>query len=99
MTSPAMIRTSIFLPRQLRARILAAAKILGIKKSEFARKAIEEYFERRDAKLQREIFPIENMEQLAETGLLGNLTLNDVNERIQAYKRKHSARKRRRSPR
>lgn len=93
MTNPAMIRTSIFLPRQLRARILAAAKVLGIKKSEFARKAIEEYFERRDAKTQREVFPIENLEQLAGTGLLGNLTLNDVNERIQAYRRKRPARK------
>lgn len=91
-----MVRTSIFLPRHLRARILIAARGLAVKKSEVVRRATQEYFERTDAKKHRSLFPIENMEQLVDSGLLGDITLAELQERIRAFHRSRSKSGRRR---
>ena len=94
--NPPMVRTSIFLPRPLRTRILTAAKASGIKKSEIVRRAAQEYFERLDAKKRRDLFPIENMEQLVDSGLLGDLPLSELQGRVRAFRKSRSKPSRRR---
>lgn len=80
-----MVRTSLFLPRQLRARIATAAKTAGVKKSEIARKAIDEYLAHHNPKTRKSMFPIENLDALVQTGLLGDVTLPVLQDRMRAF--------------
>lgn len=92
---PAMVRTSLFLPRPLRARIVRAAKGLGINHSEIVRRALEEFVERRELKKHRGLFPIENMEQLIDSEILGDLSLLELQRRVRSFRRSQSRQVRR----
>ena len=82
-----MVRTSLFLSRPLRARLRKTANALGVKQSEVIRHAVQHYFDRLDIRKRRDLFPIESMEHLVDSGLLGDISLSDLRARLRASRR------------